>query len=206
MNSEILRGIARDEGKEQWERSEKVQFQTNVPIDVALKYNDGKEVTGQYGDQVLYTLTDGRVMYVPPIVKKKIDDLGIGRGELFTITKAEKKSGTRRTIEWVVGTDGSGGRNPQGRARQPRGQGPDQQRQGAGSAPGNGNGHRPSPRDEAKGFLVTGQGQFLLQALAAAVEVPAATERYATACGLELQFTSEDLREIGLSIYTTGAK
>ena len=78
--------------------SEKVQFQTNVSIDVALKYNDGKEVTGQYGDQVLYTLTDGRVMYVPPIVKKKIDELGIGRGELFTITKAEKKNGTRRTI------------------------------------------------------------------------------------------------------------
>jgi hypothetical protein len=25
----------------------KVQFQTNVPIEVALKYNDGKEVTGQ---------------------------------------------------------------------------------------------------------------------------------------------------------------
>ena len=145
-------------------------------------------------------------MYVPPIVKKKIDDLGIGRGELFTITKAEKKSGTRRTIEWVVGTDGSGDRNPQGRARQPRGQGPDQRRQGAGSAPGNGNGHGPSPRNEAKGFLVTGQGQFLLQALAAAVDVAAATERYATACGLELQFTSEDLREIGLSIYTTGAK
>ena len=59
--------------------SDKVQFQTNVPIDVALKYNDGKEVTGQYGDQVLYTLTDGRVMYVPPIVKKKIDELGNGQ-------------------------------------------------------------------------------------------------------------------------------
>jgi len=60
-----------------------------------LKYNDGKEVTGQYGDQVLYTLTDGRVMYVPHIVKKKIDALGIGRGELFTITKAAKNSTPR---------------------------------------------------------------------------------------------------------------
>ena len=186
--------------------SEKVQFQTNVPIDVALKYNDGKEVTGQYGDQVLYTLTDGRVMYVPPIVKKNIDELGIGRGDLFTITKAEKKNGTRRTIEWVIATDGSGDRNPQRRAQQPNGHGPDHRRQGAGSAPGNGNGHRPRPRNEAKGFLVTGQGQFLLQALAAAVDVAAATERYATACGLKLQFTSGDLREIGLSIYTTGAK
>ena len=111
--------------------SEKVQFQTNVPIDVALKYNDGKEVTGQYGDQVLYTLTDGRVMYVPPIVKKKIDELGIGRGELFTITKAEKKNGTRRTIEWVVATDGSGDRNPQRRDQQPNGTAPAQRRGGS---------------------------------------------------------------------------
>ena len=145
--------------------SEKVQFQTNVPIDVALKYNDGKEVTGQYGDQVLYTLTDGRVMYVPPIVKKKIDELGIGRGELFTITKAEKKNGTRRTIEWVVATDGSGDRKPQRRDQQPNGTAPAQRRGGAGSAPANGNGHRPSSLSDAKGFLVTGQGQFLLQAL-----------------------------------------
>lgn len=29
---------------------EKVQFQTNIPVEVALKYNDGKEVAGQYGE------------------------------------------------------------------------------------------------------------------------------------------------------------
>ncbi|MBV9613715.1 MAG: hypothetical protein JO091_14670, partial [Acidobacteriaceae bacterium] len=85
---------------------EKVQFQTNVPVEVALKYDDGKEVTGQYGDQILYTLTDGRVMYVPPIVKKKIDEAGITRGELFIITKAEKKNGTRRSVEWVIDSNG----------------------------------------------------------------------------------------------------
>jgi hypothetical protein len=186
--------------------SEKLQFQTNVPIEVALKYNDGKEVTGQYGDQVLYTLTDGRVMYVPPIVKKKIDELGIGRGELFTITKAEKRNGTRRTIEWVVATDGSGDRTPQRRVGQPNSQPPAQRRAGPVSAPANGNGHRPSSPSAGKGFLVTGQGQFLLQALAAAVDAAVATECYAAACGTELQFTSEDLREIGLSIYTSGVK
>src|SRR5260370_15931685 len=120
--------------------SEKVQFKTNVSIEVALKYNDGKEVTGQYGDQVLYTLTDGRVMYVPPIVKRKIDELGIGRGELFTITKAEKKNGTRRTIEWVVATDASGDRKTQSRVQQPNGQALGQRGGGGGSAPANGNG------------------------------------------------------------------
>jgi len=42
-------------------------------------------------------------MFVPPNVKRRIDELGIGRGELFTITKSEKKTGPRRTIEWVIG-------------------------------------------------------------------------------------------------------
>ncbi len=87
--------------------SDKVQFQTNIPIEIALKYGDGKEVSGQYGDQVMYTLTDDRVMYVPPIVKRRIEELGIGRGESFTLTKAEKKNGTRRTIEWLVAAGGA---------------------------------------------------------------------------------------------------
>jgi hypothetical protein len=47
---------------------------------------------------------------------------------------------------------------------------------------------------------------LLLQSLAAAVDVAAATERYAAASGLEVQFTSEDLREIGLRIFTAGVK
>jgi hypothetical protein len=187
--------------------SDKVQFQTNVPIDVALKYNDGKEVTGQYGDQVLYTLTDGRVMYVPPIVKRKIDGLGIGRGELFTIMKAEKKNGTRRTIEWVVATDGNGERKPEAFAQRPNGQAtPCQHNGGSGSSLVNGKAQRPGSPGDPKGFLVTSQGQFLLQAFSAAVDVSAATERYAAAYGMDLQFTSEDLREIGLSIYTSRTK
>jgi hypothetical protein len=47
---------------------------------------------------------------------------------------------------------------------------------------------------------------LLLQSLAAAVDVAAATERYAAASGLKVQFTSEDVREIGLKIFTTGVK
>lgn len=50
--------------------TDKVQFQTNVPGEVTLKYEDRKDVTGQYGDQVLYTIAGGRVMYVPPIESK----------------------------------------------------------------------------------------------------------------------------------------
>ena len=187
------------------EMSDKVQFQTNIPVEVALKYGDGKEVNGQYGDQVLYTLTDGRVMYVPPIVKKRIEELGIGRGELFTLTKAEKKNGTRRTIEWVVAAGECGDRQPQERVQPPNSQRPAQQPNGT-VVPRNANGHRANSTNDTKGFLVTSHGQLLLQSMAAAVDVAGATERYAAASGVELQFTSEDLREIGLRIYATGLK
>jgi hypothetical protein len=185
--------------------SDKVQFQTNIPVEVALKYGDGKEVNGQYGDQVLYTLTDGRVMYVPPIVKRRIEELGIGRGELFTLTKAEKKNGTRRTIEWLVAAGERGDRPPQESVQPPNGQRPAQQPIGT-AVPRNANGHRANSTNDTKGFLVTSQGQSLLQAMAAAVDVAGATERYAAASGVELQFTSEDLREIGLRIYATSLK
>ena len=185
--------------------SDKVHFQTNIPVEVALKYGDGKEVNGQYGDQVLYTLTDGRVMYVPPTVKRRIEELGIGRGELFTLTKAEKKNGTRRTIEWLVAAGERGEKPPCGSVQAVTGQRPAQHRTAA-AAVGKENGQRAHLTHDAKGFLVTNHGQLLLQSLAAAVDVAAATERYAAAAGVEVQFTSEDLREIGLRIYAAGVK
>jgi hypothetical protein len=190
---------------EEREMSDKVQFQTNIPVEVALKYGDGKEVNGQYGDQVLYTLTHGRVMYVPPIVKRRIEELGIGQGELFTLTKAEKKNGTRRTIEWVVAAGERGEKPPRGNVKAANSERPVQQHNGA-AVSGNGNGHRANSNSDSKGFLVTNHGQLLLQWLAAAVDVAAATERYAAASRVELQFNNEDLREIGLRIYATGLK
>jgi hypothetical protein len=50
---------------------EKIAFQTNVPMTVALAYPDGLQVEGRFGDQIMYTLTDERVMYVPPVVRNE---------------------------------------------------------------------------------------------------------------------------------------
>lgn len=173
--------------------TDKVQFQTNIPVEIALKYESGKDVCGQYGDQVLYTLTDGRVMYVPPIVRKQIEDLGVARGEVFTITKAEKKTSTRRTIEWQVTANGT---------------------DGARELPASGNGSgiagvsagarasaQPSNRVANRDNPLTSRAQVLKQALAFGVDAAAETERYASTHGITLQFTSEDIREIGLRIY-----
>ena len=39
-----------------------VEFPPNAPISVALKYSQGRTISGQYGERVMFTLTDGRVM------------------------------------------------------------------------------------------------------------------------------------------------
>ena len=36
---------------------------------------DGLQIEGRFGDQIMYTLTDERVMYVPPVVRSKLVEL-----------------------------------------------------------------------------------------------------------------------------------
>ena len=64
-----------------------LRFQTNTPTEVALNSPQGTIVEGRYGERVLFHLTDGRVMYVPPIVARKIEDHGIAPGEPFELCK-----------------------------------------------------------------------------------------------------------------------
>jgi hypothetical protein len=51
---------------------------------------------------MMFNLTDGQVMYVPPIVATKIEAEGIGPGEPFELCKSQVKTGQRRSIEWSV--------------------------------------------------------------------------------------------------------
>ena len=79
-----------------------LRFPTGVPLEVALASPQGTLVQGRYGDRMRFNLTDGQVMYVPPIVAGKIEAEGIGPGEPFQLCKAQVKTGQRRSIEWLV--------------------------------------------------------------------------------------------------------
>ena len=54
-----------------------VEFPPNAPVTVALKYSQGRTISGQYGERVMFTLTDGRVMFLAPEVAGRIESLGI---------------------------------------------------------------------------------------------------------------------------------
>jgi hypothetical protein len=47
-------------------------FHLNIPAEITLERPEGTLVQGRYGDRVMFTLADGRVMYVPPFVASKI--------------------------------------------------------------------------------------------------------------------------------------
>jgi len=79
-----------------------LRFETNTPVQVALKYDAGRDVDGRYGPQVLYTLADGRLMYLEPKAARRIDELKIMAGEPFSICKREHSNGQKRTVEWEV--------------------------------------------------------------------------------------------------------
>lgn len=83
--------------------SNALRFETNVPEVIELAFSEGLPVNSKFsGDQVLFTLADGRKMYVAPIVAQKIYDAGIDAYQPFQICKRELKQGNRRIVEYQV--------------------------------------------------------------------------------------------------------
>lgn len=84
------------------------------PTVISLKYPTGKRVSSRFGaDQMMYTLTDGRVGYFPLEVAAEIDSLGLAAGEPFEICH---HGGTEWSIERVHERPANGAAAPQARA------------------------------------------------------------------------------------------
>ena len=60
-------------------------FHLNIPTEITLERSEGTLVQGRYGDRVMFSLADGRVMYVPPFVANKIQAEGVAAGERFEL-------------------------------------------------------------------------------------------------------------------------
>ena len=79
-----------------------LNFEMNVPKEVALQSTQGTLVQGRYGDRVMFQLAEGGVMYVPPIVATKIEEQSIEPGERFQLCKSRVTVGRRCSIDWQV--------------------------------------------------------------------------------------------------------
>lgn len=88
---------------------EKVLFNLNIPVELALKYTQGKPSESKYGAgmQHMFSTADGRVFYVSETAGQAITEqlaaLGVQPGEFVTITKAECDMGRgKKAIRWQV--------------------------------------------------------------------------------------------------------
>lgn len=190
---------------------EKVKFQTNIPEIVALQYAQGKAVESPYtGDQVMFTLVDGRVMYLPPFVADKIHGAGIPARQPFAIVKREVTHGNRRSVEYQIETHNSP--NPQG-APSVKENAPHKE---TATAPT----RTPQPVQNTKALAIAAQ---LAESLAqpatqtdsdvlkatgrAAIDAVLDVERYAQERGLtDFAFGAEDVRALWISSFIEASR
>ena len=77
-----------------------LKLEPNVPTELALQFSTGLNVNGQFGPQVLFTLTTNRRLYVPEAVGREIAALTLAPGQPFIITKAQERG--QKRFDWRV--------------------------------------------------------------------------------------------------------
>ena len=182
---------------------EVVRFAVDTPVEVALRFETGKHVEGRYGDQIMYSLVDNRVMYVPPYVEQRIRELAIGAGEPLQLCKQAKTDGNRKWVEWSVR------RAPQqplpsGNVTAAAGEVPSSaQNHADGNTNGSINGHVNGNKAVAvMPSVISGGGITAMEmALNGAAEIAQRVEGRAAANSYSLRFSNEDIRAIALTIF-----
>ena len=81
-----------------------IRFETNIAQTLAVKNIQGQEKENSYGKpEVMYFTTDGRILYVPPIVREQLMEQEIQQGEMFTLCKREMKGDQgKKVTRWIA--------------------------------------------------------------------------------------------------------
>lgn len=89
-----------------------MQFTPNVPVEIALKFTDGKSVEGRFGDQMMYSLSKpaDHVVYLDNDVAAKLNILEPRKGEVIHACKRWSGKKTEKPVWdfWRGGADQQG--------------------------------------------------------------------------------------------------
>ena len=75
-----------------------VEFPSDTPVEVALKYPTARQITTEHGERAMFSLVDGRVMFLDLEVAGQIAAAGLNVKERFTITR-RPNGGTKSSWE-----------------------------------------------------------------------------------------------------------
>ena len=84
-----------------------IRFDANVPVELALKFDSGKQVQSRIPDapdQMMYTICGDDTIYVPLNVAAQITKLGVRKMELISICKRQTNGVTRWEVKRVGDT------------------------------------------------------------------------------------------------------
>ena len=205
---------------------QKIKFQTNITVEAALKFAEGKLCDSQFGDpQYMFTTIDDRVFFVAEKIAQKIHGLRLQPQEPFEICKKEVDYGNgRKGIEWQVakvgfapgeqsnGTfvvqatqPGAGAVTPAPVAtavkQPPYNNGNGSKLNGHVNGNGDGNGHAPDPPQDIRAAWA----QFLLTQTEDLIDVYATASKYASdRHGNSVK--GEDVRSLLLSAFINISK
>lgn len=142
-----------------------LKLNTNQTYEIALKFNTGKPVKSRFGAQMMFSLTDGNILYLPDDVGESIASLNLSPQEPFLLTRES----TANKISWSV-------------ERKPVAAGPQLVKE-------------PVKEPPVNGLPVNGQGSNALRiALHAVIDEAAEAEKYAAEKGLAIRFDGCDIR------------
>lgn len=85
---------------------EVVEFPPNVPVTIALKFAQGRMISNERGERMMFTTVDNRVLFLDLDVAQQIGILNINVREPFTITK-QQGAGKNAPITWAVARPGA---------------------------------------------------------------------------------------------------
>jgi hypothetical protein len=83
-------------------QSDIVRFQPNVPQLCSLKFAGPKVIQTRMGERAMYSLKDGRVMFLEPKVAESIAMLSLHAGEEFYVAKRISKDRGEYWDVWVA--------------------------------------------------------------------------------------------------------
>jgi hypothetical protein len=166
-----------------------IKFAFNTPVRVALKYGEGKLVEGRYGDQLLFSCTDGRRFFVPPLVGEEIAKLGIRPGEPITITKCEVTEGRKRTAVYQVDRDAGSPAASAPPMASPAAAAP---KPAVAPVPASAAPASPEPLSLRR---------VMYDHYRAAIDILVEAEKYGKAKGLALEFNAEDVRALAATLF-----
>lgn len=179
-----------------------VRLQTNIPIEAALKFDNGKVVQSQIDgtEQVMFTLQSDEAIYVPKHIADKMALMGIRKGVPFRIGKREVTNGAKKRVEWFVEPtieqqlEESVRQVQASKAPAPAPAPPQAQAPGPFAVPPQ---TRPSPSAEAN---------LMAASLMHAVDAAILAESYAASRNHAITFSAEDIRTIAATIYIQQSK